>query len=154
MRTFWGRVMHSLLFELILLLICTPVIAVIFNKSISHTGIMSIGLSAAAMICNGLYNYAFDMTLVFLGRPLYPRSFPLRCFHSIFFEICLMAATLPLIMWMMDFNFYQALVLDLSFSLFVPLYALVFNWIYDLALPVEPFQYEKACPHQAISKQG
>ena len=136
MRTFRGRIMHSLLFELVLLVICTPIIALIFNKSVNHTGMMSLGLSATAMICNGLYNYLFDRSLVFLKRPLYPRSFRLRCFHSVLFEICLMIFTLPMIMWWMSFTFFQALVLDLSFSLFVPVYALGFNWVYDLVFPV------------------
>lgn len=142
MRTFGGRVMHSLLFELVLLGICTPIIALIFNKSFSHTGMMSLGLSAIAMICNGLYNYMFYRALVVLKHPLYPRSFRLRCFHSVLFEICLMIFTLPMIMWWMGFSFFQALVLDLSFSLFVPIYALVFNWVYDLVFPVPQFGYD------------
>lgn len=136
MRTFTGRVMHTLLFELVLLVICTPIIAMAFEKNFSQTGMMSLVLSATAMICNGLYNYAFDMGLVFFRHPLYPRSFRLRCFHSILFEICLMFATLPMIMWWMNFSFFQALALDLSFAIIVPIYALVFNWIYDLLFPV------------------
>ncbi len=134
--------MHSILFEFALLGICTPIIALIFNKSFSHTGMMSLWLSATAMICNVLYNYLFDRTLVFFKLPLYPRSFRLRCFHSILFEICLMIFTLPMIIWWMDFSFSQALVLDLSFSLFVPIYALVFNWVYDLVFPPPQFKYD------------
>ena len=135
--------MHSLLFELVLLGLCTPVIALIFNKSFSHTGAMSLGLSITAMVCNGLYNYLFDRALIFFKHPLYPRSFLLRCFHSILFEICLMIFTLPMIMWWMNFSFYQALALDLSFSIIVPIYALVFNWIYDLLFPVPVLEYDK-----------
>jgi uncharacterized membrane protein len=144
MRTFWGRVAHSILFEVVLLCICTPVVAMVFDKGVSETGVMTVGVSLAAMIFNGLYNYTFDRILVFLKRPLYPRSFRFRCFHSILFEIILTVATLPMVMWLMDFGFYQALVVDLSFSLFVPVYALVFNWIYDLVFPVTPLEYENA----------
>ena len=143
MRTFGGRVLHSLLFELVLLGLCTPVIALIFNKSFSHTGAMSLGLSITAMVCNGLYNYLFDRALIFFKHPLYPRSFRLRCFHSILFEICLMIFTLPMIMWWMNLSFYQALALDLSFSITVPIYALIFNWIYDLLFPVPVLEYDK-----------
>ena len=142
MRTFWGRVVHSLLFELVLLGIFTPIIALIFHKSIAHTGMMSLGLSIIAMICNGLYNYTFDTVLTFLKRPLYPRSFGFRCFHSVLFEICLLVATLPLIMRWMSFTFYQAFVLDLSFALFVPVYALTFNWVYDLAFPAPQIKHD------------
>ncbi len=135
MRTFWERVKHTLLFELVLLLICTPVVGLVLNKSFSHTGMFSLGLSIAAMICNGLYNYAFDRILLFLNRPLYPRSFYFRCFHSILFELCLIAVTLPTLMWWLELSFLQALALDISFALFVPVYALIFNWIYDVLFP-------------------
>lgn len=135
MRTFWGRVLHAVLFEIVLLGISTPVVALVFDKPLSQTSALNVGLSLTAMICNGLYNYGFDRMLVFLNRPLYPRSFGLRCFHSVLFEICLMVFTLPMIIWWMDFSFFQALSLDVSFSVSVPIYALVFNWIYDLILP-------------------
>lgn len=135
MRTFWGRVKHSLLFELVLLMVCTPIIALILNKSLSHSGMMSLGLGIVAMLCNGLYNYFFDVVLIFLKHPLYPRSFRLRCLHSILFEICLMIVTIPMIMWWMGLTFFQALVFDLSFLIFVPVYALVFNWVYDFVFP-------------------
>lgn len=128
--------MHSLLFELVLLVICVPVMALVFKKSFGHTGVMSVGISLAAMICNGLYNYSFDRALVFLKRPLYPRSFCLRCFHSVLFEICLMTVTLPMLMCWMDITFFQAFITDLSFAVFVPVYALLFNWGYDLLFPV------------------
>ncbi len=135
MRTFWERVKHTLLFELVLLLLSTPIVALVLNKSFSHTGMLSIGISAAAMICNGLYNYAFDKILISLNRPLYPRSFYFRCFHSILFELCLLTITLPIVMWWLELPFLQALALDISFALFVPVYALIFNWIYDLVFP-------------------
>ena len=140
MRSFRGRVMHTLLFELVLLGICTPIIALIFNKSFSHTGMLSVGMSVTAMVCNGLYNYGFDRALLRLKRPLYPRSFRLRCFHSVLFEILLMVFTLPMIMLWMDVPFIHALTLDLSFAVFVPVYALGFNWIYDLMIPAPMVQ--------------
>ena len=140
MRTFWGRVIHSLLFEIVLLAISTPIIVLIFNKGVGHTSMLNVALSITAMLCNGLYNYAFDRALIFLKRKLYPRSFYLRCIHSILFEICLMTATLPMIMWWMDFSFFRALALDFTFSVCVPVYALIFNWIYDIILPAPQFQ--------------
>jgi uncharacterized membrane protein len=139
MRSFRERLLHSLLFELVLLGICTPILSFILDKSATHTGMMSVGLSVTAMICNGIYNYIFDRALIFLKRSLYPRSFGLRCFHSLLFEISLLFMTVPLVMWWMDIPFYQALLLDLSFALFVPVYALMFNWLFDIAFPVSKY---------------
>lgn len=127
--------MHTLLFEFILLGICTPAIALIFNRSFSHTGMLSLGMSLTAMVCNGLYNYGFDRALIRLKHPLYPRSFRMRCLHAVLFEVFLMVFTLPMIMLWMDVSFIYALTLDLSFAVFVPVYALGFNWIYDVLIP-------------------
>lgn len=136
MRTLKGRIIHALAFELVLLLIFTPVIAWVFDKGLGHIGAMGVGLSTMAMVCNGIYNYVFDRALIRLNRPLYPRTFRLRCFHSVLFELCLLVFTLPWVMWCMDLTLFKAFVLDISFSLFVPIYALGFNWVYDLLLPV------------------
>jgi uncharacterized membrane protein len=46
-----------------------------------------------------------------------------------------MIVTIPMIMWWMGLTFFQALVFDLSFLIFVPVYALVFNWVYDFVFP-------------------
>jgi len=135
MRNFRERVLHILLFELVLLCICVPVISMLFNRSFSHAGAMSLGLSFTAMICNGVYNYVFDQVLIALKRPLYPRTLALRSFHSVGFEIFFLGFSLPLIMWWMDISFYRALVLDLAMACFVPLYALGFNWLFDILLP-------------------
>ncbi|WDP90365.1 MAG: PACE efflux transporter [Desulfobacter sp.] len=135
MRNFRERVMHTLLFELVLLGICMPLISILFNKSMSHAGMMSLGLSLTAMVCNGVYNYVFDRVLLLLKRPLYPRSLALRSFHSILFEVFLLFFSLPLIMWWLDLSFYRALALDVSMACFVPLYALGFNWLFDIVFP-------------------
>ncbi len=50
-----------------------------------------------------------------------------------------MVVTLPMIMWLMDLTLFKALAIDLSFSLFVPIYALVYNCVYDLAFPVPQY---------------
>jgi len=99
MRALWERVMHALLFEVVLLVIFTFAMTLIFDENFSHTGMLSVGLSIIAMKCNGMYNYIFDTILFWLKRPVYPRSFSLRCLISILFELCLMIFSLPMI-WM------------------------------------------------------
>ena len=140
MRSFWGRAGHALAFELVLLLLSAPVVALVFDKGVGHAGVMGVVLSTMAMVCNGFYNYGFDRALIRLNHPLYPRSFRLRCLHSILFELCLLVFTLPFVMWWMDLSFARALALDLSFVVLVPVYALGFNWAYDLFVPVGPVE--------------
>lgn len=135
MRTVRERLMHTVLFELMLLLICMPLISVISNKNMSHAGTMSLALSLTAMVCNYIYNYIFDRILLALKRPLYPRTFKLRSLHSVLFEIFLMCFSLPLIMYWLSLSFHKALLLDVSMACFVPLYALGFNWLFDIIFP-------------------
>lgn len=135
MRTFRERLLHTVLFEWVLLLICMPLLSIIFNKSLSHAGTMSLTLSLTAMVCNYIYNYIFDRVLLALKRPFYPRPLKLRTLHSVLFEIFLLCFSLPLIMYWLNLSFYKALALDLSMACFVPLYALGFNWLFDIIFP-------------------
>ena len=140
MRTFRDRFRHVLMFEILLISVCTPLLGRILHSEATHVGALSIGLSITAMACNALYNYVFDRVLLAVGKPLYPRSLRMRIGHSIAFEVVLLVPTVPLVMWWMDFSFVQALAMDLVFAAFVPVYALGFNWIYDLVFPAPAAQ--------------
>ncbi len=135
MRSLRDRICHVLLFELLLIVVCTPILSAFMDEDAAVVGMLAIGLSVAAMLCNLGFNYAFDRLLGVLGRPLYPRSFLLRLVHSVSFELVLMLVTVPLVMVWMGCSFLQALALDLGFALFVPVYALGFNWSYDRVFP-------------------
>lgn len=135
MRTLKDRIRHMILFELVLVVVCTPLLSLILKRDATEVGALTLGLSIAAMLCNILYNYGFDRALVKMGRPLYPRRLQLRIVHSVLFEVILLFVLVPLIMWWMDYSLLQAVAFDLAFALFVPVYALGFNWGYDLLFP-------------------
>lgn len=48
------------------------------------------------------------------------------------FEIGFMPVSVPFTMVWMDFTFIQALTFDIAFTIVVPIYALIFNYAYDL----------------------
>jgi len=123
------------LFELVLVVVCTPLLSLTLKRDATEVGALTLGLSLVAMACNITYNYGFDRALLKLGRPLYPRKLRLRIVHSILFELILLVVLVPLIMWWMDYSLLQAVAFDLGFALFVPVYALGFNWGYDLLFP-------------------
>ncbi len=95
-------------------------------------------MSLMAMIWNFFYNCAFDHILIFLKRPLYPRGFKLRVFHSVCFEVGLMLAAVPFTMVWLHFSFIQALSMDIGFTIAVLAYTLIFNYAYDVIFPVLP----------------
>jgi uncharacterized membrane protein len=53
----------------------------------------------------------------------------------VLFELFLLCFSLPLIMYWLYISFYKALLLDVSMACFVPLYALGFNWLFDIIFP-------------------
>jgi len=135
MRTLRDRIRHMIMFELLLVVICTPLLSFILQREMSQVGGLTLGLSLAAMLSNLAYNYYFDRLLLALHRPLYPRSLGLRVMHSVVFELILLVVLVPIIMVWMGYGFLQAVALELGFAVLVPVYALGFNWGYDLVFP-------------------
>lgn len=136
MRTSKDRLRHTILFEIVLVLLVGPLLAVALGKPLHTMGAMTLSLSLIAMVVNYIYNLAFDHALLRLGRSVHERSKKLRVLHAILFELCLLVFSLPLVMFMMDYSFMQALILDLGFVVSVPIYAFFFNVIYDRTFPV------------------
>jgi len=101
MRSSRDRIRHTFLFEIILIIIFAPLMALVFQKPMKHVGGMSIAMSLIAMGCNYVYNILFDHVLVWMGRPLYPRGIKLRLAHAVFFEVGLLLMSVPMVMWMM-----------------------------------------------------
>lgn len=127
MRTHLDRLRHSLLYEGLLLVVTIPLLSILFNQPASHIGALSVMLSLTAMGWNYLYNILFDHGMKRFGFPLYPRSFKLRALHAVLFELGLLSVTVPAIMYGMKFTFLQALSLDLSFLVIVPIYTIIYS---------------------------
>lgn len=135
MRTPKDRIRHSLLYEFFLLGITVPLGASVLNESAAKVGIMSIVVSLVAMIWNYLYNYGFDKMLLALNYPLYPRTLLLRTTHALLFEGGLLFVTIPALMCLLNLSFLQALAVDIGFLILVPIYTLIYNWVYDIVFP-------------------
>ncbi|MCG8636742.1 MAG: PACE efflux transporter, partial [Desulfobacterales bacterium] len=136
MRSNFDRLRHTILFEVLLLAICIPLFSWVFDKPAHQIGLLSILLSLAAMSWNYIYNLMFDHGLRYLGKQLYPRSFPLRIFHAVLFELGLLFVSIPAVMYFMDFSFLQALTLDLAFVILTPVFTVFYNYFYDMVFPV------------------
>ena len=127
--TAWERVFHAILFE-VFAVIFTVILASIFTHHgttlLSSTIII---MSLIAMIWNFIFNWAFDR--VFKGERIH-RGFWLRLFHTLTFEGGLLCFTIPIVMWMLNMSFWEAFLMDISITLFILVYTMAFNWIYDI----------------------
>ena len=135
MRKTWDRARHAILFEVVLLGISILVLNLILKQPSAAIGKTAVTLTILAMLWNAVYNYLFDRLLLAFKRPLYPRGFRLRAVHSVSFELGFMSITIPIVMFQLGLNLWQAFLFDLGYVVGVPIYALVFNWLYDVIFP-------------------
>ena len=123
------RVIHTLSFEIIGLIIAVPLFAWIFDEGLEHIGILTVVMSLMAMVWNMTFNKLFELWEV---RQLsHHRTVTRRVMHALCFEGGLLIMTLPLIAWWMQMNLWQALLTDLGYMLFFLVYGFVFNWGFD-----------------------
>ncbi|XXJ17977.1 PACE efflux transporter [Desulfovibrio caledoniensis] len=136
MRSHADRLRHSLLYELFGILLCTPLAAWILGRDLLRVGSLSLSISAVALVCNYLFNLAFDHILKRLGRPVHIRPPWLRALHAITFEFYLTVLTVPLIMWWLDLSPWAALLTDIGYTGFFLVYTYLYNWAYDATFPM------------------
>lgn len=143
MRTVRDRIRHALSFEIIGLVLVTPLAALAFSLPLAHVGLVGIGVSLIATGWTYLYNLGFDHALRRLTGRL-EKSLALRLFHAALFELGLMLVTLPLIALALDIDLWTALAMDIGFALFYMVYAFFFNLAYDRIFPVPEPQGKSA----------
>jgi uncharacterized membrane protein len=139
MRTTADRIRHAISFELIGILVATPLAAFAFHLHAGDSAVIIVGSATVAMVWNYVYNLVFDKALNRLaGTTL--KSGPVRIAHAVLFEIGLLIMLMPLIAHYLGISLWQALIMDLAFALFYMVYALVFNWAYDRLFPLPEWQ--------------
>lgn len=136
MRTQADRLRHTIFFELIGLVTCTPLASWILDEDMLKIAPLALVLSLVAMGCNYVFNLAFDYALKHMGLPVHIRPVWMRVLHAILFEASLIILTVPAVAWWLDMTLWQALVTDIGFALFFLVYAFLYNWAYDLIFPM------------------
>lgn len=127
-RSFIERIGHAVGFEVIALLVCTPIAAWLLHRPLSHVGLLAILLSTTAMGWNVVYNFGFDRLWPVVRVP---RTLGVRALHALGFEGGLVLAGVPLAAWLLNISLVEAFLLDIGFFLFFLPYAFVYNWAYD-----------------------
>lgn len=123
------RVIHTLLFEAFALVAMVIIGMLVMQENVATLSGLAIVLSLIAMAWNYFYNVVFDKIF---GAERIARTLVTRIWHGLGFEGGLVIFTLPLMMWWLDLDFLSALLLDLGAVVFFLVYAIVFNWLYDI----------------------
>lgn len=135
MRNTADRIRHALSFEIIALAIVTPLGALVFDLPLHHMGVVTLISATIATGWNYLYNLLFDLAMLRI-RGRVAKTPALRLLHAALFEIGLLIVLIPFIAIYLRIGLWEAFVMDLAFAGFYMVYALVFNWAYDLIFPI------------------
>ncbi|WP_376873712.1 PACE efflux transporter [Albirhodobacter sp. R86504] len=134
MRTTADRIRQALSFEILGLIIVTPLFAVLFKHPMSDMGVVVLVGATAATFWNYAYNLLFDKAMLRWRGDL-RKTVPLRIVHAVLFEVILLLMLLPFFAWWLAIPILDALMMDIAFALFYMGYAFVFTWLYELIFP-------------------
>lgn len=126
--TAWERVLHAVLFEFFAIVFTVILTSLFTEHSIGSLASVIVMISVIAMVWNFVYNWLFDK--VVKGERI-ARRLGIRIVHSVLFEGGLLVFTIPLVMYMLNIGWWEAFVMDIGMTLFVLVYSIIFNWIYD-----------------------
>jgi uncharacterized membrane protein len=128
-KSFIERVFQAIGFELLAVMLCTPLLAWLMDKPMLEMGAVTIAIGLIALAWNVLFNGLFDRLLKRLA--LVP-SAATRVLHALLFEGGLVAVSVPLIAWWLNVSLMQALILDIGVLLFFLPYTYIYHWGYDV----------------------
>ncbi|ROS00125.1 putative membrane protein [Sinobacterium caligoides] len=126
--SFKERIFHTLMFELCSLLLIVPAAVLFTGKSPWAMTGLALAISLLAMSWNYLYNILFDL---YYGHDRLARTLSLRIWHGTLFEGGLLVVTLPLMMWVLQLDFWTVFIMDVGLAAFYLLYAIAYNYAYD-----------------------
>ncbi|AKV10335.1 membrane protein [Pseudomonas fluorescens NCIMB 11764] len=123
------RIFQAIGFELLAIVICTPLLAWIMDKPMLDMGVVTVVIAALALAWNVVFNGVFDRVL---QRFDIVHSAWTRVVHALLFEGGLVAVGVPLIAWWLNVSLWQAFLLDIGVLLFFLPYTYVYHWAYDV----------------------
>ncbi|WP_449394232.1 PACE efflux transporter [Devosia riboflavina] len=143
MRTTADRIRHAVSFEVIGIIIATPLAAIAFHLPGGDSAVIVVASATVAMLWNYVYNLGFDHAMQRLTGGT-AKTTRIRIAHAVLFELGLLMIMLPLVAWYLQISIWQALVMDIALALFYMGYAFVFNWGYDRVFPLPEWKAKEA----------
>ncbi len=135
MRNTKDRIRHALSFEVIGLLLVTPLGAWTFGTPIQEIGVVTLVSATIATLWNYFFNVIFDHVLLRFRHGV-QKTPAIRVLHAVLFEAGLLLILMPFIAWYLAISLTRAFLMDAGFSGFYLVYAFAFNWLYDIVFPL------------------
>ncbi|KAA8734982.1 chlorhexidine efflux PACE transporter AceI [Acinetobacter qingfengensis] len=126
------RIIHAVCYELILLIIGTPLLSLFLKQNLTHTTILWIIMSITSVFWNMFFNFGFEKLETRAGWT--ERTVMIRILHAIGFEGGLLIFTVPMIAWMLNMSLFHALLLDIGLALSIVIFTFIYQWCYDVIM--------------------
>ncbi|MGR5361522.1 PACE efflux transporter [Vibrio mediterranei] len=124
------RIFHSVLFEVLAVTFSVIGLALFTNHDVAALSGTMIVIATMAMCWNYLFNMMFDY---FVQGEKILRSLKTRIVHVVLFEAGLLLVTIPAMAYLLNVSLLEAFVMDIGVTIFVTIYAFLFNLVYDHA---------------------
>lgn len=122
------RLFHAITFEVLAVSLSIIGLAIFTDHNVGQLSGTMIVVATIAMIWNVIFNWIFDK---FVPGQKEKRSLKTRIVHVLLFEAGLLFATVPVMAYLLKVSLVEALMMDIGVTLFITLYAFVFNLAYD-----------------------
>ncbi len=127
-KSFTERVLQAIGFEVLAVLLCTPLFAWVMSKPLLDMGVVTVANCFIALGWNVLFNGMFDRMR---ERFALVRNVWTRLLHALLFEGGLIVVSVPLVAWWLELSLLTALLLDIGVLLFFLPYTYLYHWAYD-----------------------
>ncbi|MDX2320875.1 MAG: PACE efflux transporter [Moritella sp.] len=122
------RIFHALLFEVLAVSLSILGLIIFTNHDPQILSGTMIVIASIAMAWNFIFNWIFDL---FLPGDKDKRTMKLRLVHVIIFEAGLLVLTVPVMAYILTISIVDAFMMDIVVTVFITIYAFIFNWVYD-----------------------
>lgn len=122
------RLFHAVLFEVLAVSLSVLGLVLLTDHPVSSLSGTMIAVATLAMAWNMIFNAIFDR---FFPGNREARGLAIRCLQVAAFEGGLLLITVPLMAWMLNVGLWQAFMMDIGVTVFISIYAFVYNYCYD-----------------------
>ena len=122
------RVFQAVLFEILAVSLSILGLALFTDHAIEALSGTMVIVATIAMCWNFIFNWCFDKVATGAKEQ---RSVLFRIFHVLLFQGGLLVFTIPVMAIILKVGLWEALIMDISVTFFITLYAFTFNLVYD-----------------------
>ncbi|MCL1146379.1 PACE efflux transporter [Shewanella marinintestina] len=122
------RVFHSVLFEVLAVTFSIIGLAIFTDFDVKSLSGMMIVVATIAMVWNFIFNWGFDRVIT---GDKEKRPLKVRIVHVTLFEVGLLFFTVPVMAYILNIGIVEALIMDIGVTVFITIYAFLYNLTYD-----------------------